>query len=82
MIDGSIALNGVLFDRKIIHSVFKDVKTKTLSDPKRVRFSDSKKETYEQHDIRKADYQNLRANHTLKNYHLHFKVLAFSQGVF
>ena len=56
-------------DRKVIHKAFNN--DKSLA---RVRFDDQARETYEQHEVRRTDYQDMRANHTIKNYHHHFEV--------
>ncbi|CAG5104864.1 Oidioi.mRNA.OKI2018_I69.chr1.g1616.t1.cds [Oikopleura dioica] len=77
--DQTGTLNQILFERMRIHRVFDSVKTKENSKParmRRVRFPDAQTETFEQHNTRKRDYTDMRANHTLKNYHLHFKEIS------
>ena len=68
--DDDSELNHIFYDRKLVHGAFKNDRG-----PSRVRFDDEATETYEQHEVRRRDYQDMRADHTIKNYHHHFEVV-------
>lgn len=68
--DDDSELNHIFYDRKLVHGAFKNDRA-----PSRVRFDDEATETYEQHEVRRRDYQDMRADHTIKNYHHHFEVV-------